>query len=117
MNISFETIKDQFTEEQSANILTKYKNKVPIIIWEIHDNIELDKRKFIVSKDLSIGQFLYVIRKRCKISSEEGLFMFIHTPDEKVILAPNTGLVGIVYSANNIGGFLRVSISKENTFG
>ena len=116
-HISYETIKDQFTEEHSKPIFIKYPNKIPIIIWEIHNDLNLDKRKYIASKDLTIGQFLYVIRKRCKISAEEGIYIFVHTKDGGVILPTNTELLGITHSNHNIDGFLRFSISKENTFG
>ena len=117
LNISFENIKDQFTKVQSEPILKKYPDKIPLIIWDIHNGLLLDKRKYIVSKDLTIGQFIYVIRKRCKLSCDDGLYMFIHKPDGNVMLPPTNSIINPIFSENNIEGFLRVSISKESTFG
>lgn len=115
-HISYETIKDQFSKEHSNSILLKYPTKIPIIIWEIHNDLNLDKRKFIAGKELTIGQFLYVIRKRCKINSKEGIYIFVHTKNG-IIMPVNSELLEVTHFKHNIDGFLRLSVSKENTFG
>jgi GABA(A) receptor-associated protein len=43
------------------------KSNVPLI----------DKKKYLVPQDLSIGQFMYVVRKRIKISPEKAVFIFV----------------------------------------
>lgn len=42
--------------------------------------------RYLVPADLTVGQFVYVIRKRIKVSPEEAIFMFV-----KNVLPP-TGL-------------------------
>ena len=71
------------------------------------------QKKFLVPADLTIGQFMYVIRKRIKINSEKSLFMFVNGK-----IPPTARLMSIVYDENkNEDGFLYITYSGENTFG
>ena len=38
----------------------------------------IDKKKYLVPGDLTVGQFVYVIRKRIKLEHEKTLFIFIN---------------------------------------
>jgi GABA(A) receptor-associated protein len=44
---------------------------------EKSDILDIDKKKYLVLADLTIGQFVYVIRKRIKLSSEKAIFIFV----------------------------------------
>jgi len=37
----------------------------------------LSVRRYLVPADLTVGQFVYVIRKRIKLSSEKAIFIFV----------------------------------------
>lgn len=39
---------------------------------------DLDKRKFLVPSDLTIGQLVWIIRKRIKVPSEKALHVYVH---------------------------------------
>lgn len=103
-------------ESEAKRIRRKYPSRYPIIIEKAKECKSLDsidKIKFLAPGDLSIGQLIYVIRKRIKLTSELGLFIFINnnmpTPAE---------LVNIVYENNkDEDGFLYIKYSGENTFG
>lgn len=112
-NIIFD--ENKFTKEQSDKICKQYKNRVPIIIWEISDNILIKKRKFIVPVDITMGQFLYVLRKQIKnVNEYEGLFLFIY----KSNVLPSMGdMISKIYAEHSDNGFLKLSLTKENTFG
>ena len=63
--------------------------------------------------DLSVGQFVYVIRKRIKLPSEKAIFIFIND-----ILPPTAALMSTIYEEHkDEDGFLYVLYSGENTFG
>jgi len=55
---------------------------------------ELDKKKFLCPGDLSVGAFLYVIRKRLKLDSEHALFLYV----KGNTLPPTSALLSQVYS-------------------
>mgnify|MGYP001161332988 CR=1 FL=1 len=106
---------NKFTQEQSDRIRKQYKNRIPIIIWDIGDNIMIKKRKFIVPIDITVGQFLYVLRKQItNITEADGIFLFIHGNNAIPLMSE---LIGIVFNNHNDNGFLKLTITKENTFG
>ena len=79
---------------ESNNIMKKYPDKIPIIVYPSKIGLpELDKSKFLVSKDLTVGQFLYIIRKRMKLDSCKALFMFT----EKNIIPVTHEPIKVIY--------------------
>lgn len=64
--------------------------------------------------DLTVGQFVYVIRKRIKLSPEQAIFLFVDTGT----LPPTASLMQTVYDAHkDEDGFIYMTYSGENTFG
>tara|TARA_B100000927_G_C16239641_1_gene378884 strand:- start:213 stop:560 length:348 start_codon:yes stop_codon:yes gene_type:complete len=102
--------------KESSRIIEKYPDKIPIICEKYNKDKSLytiDKNKFLAGGDLTMGQFIYVIRKRIKMKPEEGLYLFIDNT-----LLPNTELLSNIYKKyKNEDGFLYVLFSLENTFG
>lgn len=69
--------------------------------------------RYLVPKDLTVGQFTYVIRKRIRLSPEKALFIFV-----KNVLPPNAALMDHIYQDHqDEDGFLYMTYSGENTFG
>lgn len=112
--------KDKFTLEQrqqeSNRIIQKYPNRIPVIVERAAGckNIDnIDKNKFLVPEDLTVGQFQYVIRKRLSLDAGQALFLFI---DDQ--LYPVTILLKKVYVENKSDDkFLYITYTGENTFG
>lgn len=103
-------------KEESCRICKKHSDRVPIVVCRNikDDNIaEIDKQKFLVPKDMTIGQFVYVIRKRINLKSEQALFVLINNS-----LQPSNKLLEEIYKdCKDDDGFLYVIYSSENTFG
>lgn len=38
---------------------------------------DIDKRKFLVPNDISVAQFMWIIRKRIQLPSEKAIFLFV----------------------------------------
>lgn len=102
--------------KEATDVLDKYPDKIPIIVEKnrkSNDIPTLDKIKFLVPKDLTIGQLLYVIRKRMTLSPEKALFVFI-----KNILPPTSMTVYDAYLLyKDDDNFLYITYSGENSFG
>lgn len=95
--------------------MERFSDRLPVICEkaENSDIQEIDKRKYLVPGDLSVGQFVYVIRKRIKLPSEKAIFIFIND-----ILPPTAALMSTIYEEHkDEDGFLYVLYSGENTFG
>ena len=58
----------------------------------------IDKKKYLVPADLTVGQFVYVIRKRIKLSPEKAIFIFVNE-----ILPPTAGKIedSILYTCTH----------------
>ena len=73
----------------------------------------IDKKKFLVPSDISIGKFIYEIRKHMKLSEEEAIFLFVNEA-----LPPSSALVSQLYKQHaDEDGFLYIQYSGENSFG
>jgi GABA(A) receptor-associated protein len=80
---------------------------------EKSDIPDLDKKKYLVPADLTVGQFVYVIRKRIKLSPEKAIFVFVNN-----VLPPTAALMSSIYDEHkDDDGFLYIAYSGENTFG
>ncbi|XP_019195902.1 PREDICTED: autophagy-related protein 8f-like isoform X3 [Ipomoea nil] len=100
---------------EAGQIREKYPDKIPVIVEraEKSDIPNIDKKKFLVPADLSVGQFVYVIRKRIQLSAEKAIFIFVDN-----VLPPTGALMSAVYDEKkDEDGFLYVTYSGENTFG
>ena len=99
---------------ESSRIITKFPNRVPVIILEKNPKeTKIDKRKYLVPMDLTMGQFIYVIRKRIKFPPEKALFCFTGN-----FIPPTSASMSSLYYKHKDGdNFLYITISCENTFG
>jgi GABA(A) receptor-associated protein len=60
-------------------IFNKYPDKIPIFVQKeksCHDLPDTMTQKYLVPRDLTLGQFLYTIRKRIMLPPEKALFIF-----------------------------------------
>ncbi len=111
--------KDEYPFEQrkkeADNIRLKYPDRIPCIVERAYksDINLIDKKKYLVPSDLTLGQFINVIRKRIKLSPEKAIFVFINN-----VIPQSSSLISQIYAEHkNEDGFLYIVYSSENTFG
>ena len=103
--------------KEFERIKSKYPNRVPIIV-ERYENVdrslpELTKKKFLVPRNITFGQFLYILRTRMELPPEKALFVFVNN-----VLPLNSEQVNTIYEEHKSeDGFLYCCYSSENTFG
>ena len=74
---------------------------------------EIDKCKYLVPDNYTVGQFVYIIRKRIVIPKEKAIFVFIEN-----VLPSTSALMSEMYDKyKDKDGFLYITYSGENTFG
>ena len=100
---------------ESAKIIEKYPDRLPIIVEKKEGSKigDLDKTKYLVPKDMTVGQFMYVIRKRIKLKSELALFVFVNN----VLPATSETISDMYAKYKHKDGFLYMVYAGENTFG
>ena len=102
-------------KEEYLRIKSKHPNKIPVIC-EKHHNSSLpqnDKQKYLVDPDLTLGHFMYVIRKRIKLDPSQAIYMFI----QGKIPSSNETIQSIYHNYFDEDGFLYMSYTNEDTFG
>ncbi|OBA24959.1 light chain 3, partial [Hanseniaspora valbyensis NRRL Y-1626] len=101
-------------KKECERITKKYVDRIPVIVERQGSVPELDKRKYLVPQSLTIGQFVYIIRKRIELPPERAIFVFVNNG-----ILPNTSsLMSQLYlEYKDKDGFLYISYAGENTFG
>ena len=102
-------------EVEAGRIRQKYPDRIPVICERApgSDIPAIDKKKYLVPCDLTVGQFVYVIRKRIKLAPQKAIFIFIGD-----ILPSTAAILSKIYEDyKDEDGFLYVTYSGENSFG
>ncbi len=68
---------------------------------------EIDKRKFLVPNDISVAQFMWIIRKRIQLPSEKAIFLFVN----KTIPQSSSTMGQIYTNFKDEDGFLYIAFS------
>ena len=100
---------------EADRIKSKYQDRIPVIVErsDKSDIENIDKKKFLVPCDLTVGQFIYVIRKRIKLAPDTAIFIFVNNN-----LPSSTILMSQLYKEHQSSdGFLYVTYAGEQTFG
>ena len=101
---------------KKANLLiAKYPGRVPVICekYQGNNNPDIDKNKYLVPVDITIGQFLIIIRQRIKLNPNEAIFLFVNCN-----IVPTGDYMGEVYAKyKDNDNLLYITYSKESTFG
>lgn len=102
--------------EEARRIRDKFPGRIPVIVERGQRSVSvprIDKQKFLVPGDLSVSQFIFVIRKRLNLPAEQALFLFVGNT------LPTTGMLirELHASYADADGFLYVTYCGENVFG
>ena len=101
---------------ESRAVREKHPDRIPVLC-ERHASSALKdvgSKKFLVPRDLTIGQFIYVLRKRMPLPSSQALFL----STESGHIPPSSQQMQQTHAAHqDEDGFLYLRYSGENTFG
>ena len=100
-------------------MLAKHPLKVPVIVERAGPKTQqIAKKKFLVPRDLCMGQMSDVIRKQLHLRAEDALFLFVGGPPGRGTLASVTSTVGSAHSQHaDEDCFLYIIYNQENYFG
>ncbi|XP_065272472.1 gamma-aminobutyric acid receptor-associated protein-like 2 isoform X1 [Emys orbicularis] len=125
---------------ESAKIRAKYPDRVPSFFLHAHIDkiykcsytnarslntkvivekvsgsqiVDIDKRKYLVPSDITVAQFMWIIRKRIQLPSEKAIFLFV----DKTVPQSSLTMGQLYEKEKDEDGFLYVAYSGENTFG
>ena len=102
-------------KSESNKIMEKYPSRIPIIVEKGNDCQlkHIDKKKYLVPRDLNMNYFIYVIRRRIDLEPSESLFLLVNNQ-----LCPSNDSISDIYEKHaDQDGFLYIKYTAENTFG
>ncbi|KAH1130011.1 hypothetical protein J1N35_001389 [Gossypium stocksii] len=108
--LPFQMQRDRSSSSIGSNALNF---KVIVENAERSDIPTVDKKKYLVLSGLTTGQFVYVIRKRIRLSAEKVIFIFV----DRVLPLARAIILTIYNEKKDEDGFLYVTYNRENTFG
>ena len=118
--IQRQPFKNQYTREtrikERHRLSERYPAHIPVIC-ECHNigefTIAIKKKKYLVPFDLTVRDFMSILKKQLKILPSESLIISI---DGNVIASDYT-MLELSYEYPSEDGFLYIEYSKEATFG
>lgn len=110
--------KDEISEMRAevGMIKQKHPGHIPVVVLAKDKRINLTKHKFLVKSDVTVGQFMFILRKKIEgdVASTESLFLFANNT-----LPVTSQLMSELYHLyqDKDTGLLFLQMCKENTFG
>lgn len=112
----FKSMHEFSKRQQMANdILSRHKEHIPIIVEAIPKTSlpDIEKHKYLVPKEFTLSQFIIIIRKRIKMTSEQSIYLFINNSIPRL-----TDTVWDAYQRHkDPDGFLYILYGGETSFG
>ncbi|XP_050308856.1 gamma-aminobutyric acid receptor-associated protein-like [Anthonomus grandis grandis] len=102
-------------KSEGEKIRRKYPDRVPAIVEKAPQAkiTDVDKKKYLVPSDLTVGQFYFLIRKRIHLRPEDALFFFVNN-----VIPPTSATMGSLYQEHHEEDlFLYIAYSDENVYG
>lgn len=102
--------------KESERIVSKYNGaKIPVIVEPAHGSGSpgIDKNKYICPGDITLGQFIHLIREKINMRPEQSIIVFANAS-----LPCISTVMSDVYEEHKTAcGFLRLTYTIESTFG
>ena len=115
------TFKEKNTFETRKRIsdamLDQYPDKIPLIIERYNSEKSLpmlDKIKYLVPYDMTMGTLSSIIRKRLQLNSSQSLFILVN---EKNAIAASNPLINVYRDEKDEDGFLYMIYASQESFG
>jgi GABA(A) receptor-associated protein len=102
--------------EEYERIRQRFPGRIPIIVQKASraaDAPPLAKQKFLAPDAMSVGQFIYVLRRNMNLPPEKALFVFCGD----MLPTTATSLRELYGNYRDKDGFLYLQYSSESTFG
>lgn len=102
--------------DEASKIIKKYPDKIPVIIQKSSMDKSLpviDRNKYLIPRELLVGQLVHIVKKRIHITAEQAIFLFCNNN----IITSGTTIGELYNNYKDSDGFLYIDYTSENTFG
>ncbi|XP_060806044.1 uncharacterized protein LOC106131528 [Amyelois transitella] len=104
-------------KEEVMAIKNKFPTKIPLIVERYHKERclpILDKSKFLVPEDITMSQFLVIIRNRIRIKPNQALYLIINN---RSMLSMSLTMAQAYENYGDEDGFLYITYASQEVFG
>ena len=103
--------------KMASLLISKHDDRIPVIVEKELDSKlpELDKKKYLVPHNMTVGAFVITIRRKINLESYQSLFIITK---DKNYLPPSTMTMAEIYQKyHSPDKFLYLIYKSENAFG
>lgn len=102
-------------KEVSDRILSKFLDRLPVIVTPApRCPFVLEKTKYLVPMDITVGKFLHELRRHVQIGPTQAMFLYVGND----VMPPTAALISQIYERfKDPDGFLYMVYAGEDTFG
>ena len=106
-------------KSEALKITQKYPDRIPIIIEKGRcDLADISKNKFLVSREMTMSQFVFTIRKRIQLEPSQSLFVMVTSKGHQgTLVSSNVPMCKVHEDHQDDDGFIYMIYTSENTFG
>ncbi|GLV38482.1 Autophagy-related 8b [Carabus blaptoides fortunei] len=107
----------EIRKEEVLAIRNRFPTKIPIIVQRFSKETNLphlDKSKFLVPQEITMSQFVTIIRNRMRISSTQTLYLLVNN---RSMLSLSVTLAEAYSEFAGPDGFLYVTYASQEVFG
>ncbi|KAE8602063.1 hypothetical protein XENTR_v10013868 [Xenopus tropicalis] len=104
-------------KEEVIGIKAKFPTKIPVIVERYRREKYLpllDKTKFLVPKDLSMMQFINIIRNRMNLSATQAFYLLVNN---KSLASMSLTMAELYRDHKDEDGFLYMTYASQEMFG
>ncbi|KAK1154985.1 microtubule-associated proteins 1A/1B light chain 3C [Acipenser oxyrinchus oxyrinchus] len=104
-------------QHEVTTVRSKFPNKLPVIVERYSKERVLpllDKTKFLVPQELTMCQFISLIRSRMALGATQALYLLI---DRRSLASLSLTMAQIYSQSKDEDGFLYVTYASQETFG
>ena len=107
----------------SNKLRLQYPDKVPVVIKKDKSSkklTDIGTIKYLVQDHITVGQFIYILRKRIELQQEEALYLYanINNSKSQYVLSANDEMITIYNNYKNEKDcILYLVYAGENVFG
>lgn len=104
-------------KEEVANMRERFPSKIPVIVerYAKEKNLPLlSKTKFLVPQELTMSQFVTVVRNRLQISARQSFYLLI---DNRSMANLSMTISDVYAECGDEDGFLYITYASQEMFG
>uniref|UniRef100_UPI00358EB6F1 microtubule-associated proteins 1A/1B light chain 3C-like n=1 Tax=Myxine glutinosa TaxID=7769 RepID=UPI00358EB6F1 len=104
-------------KQEVAGIRSKFPNKIPVIVERFgkeRDLPLLDKTKFLVPQELTMSQFVTIIRNRMSLRPTQAFYLMVN---RRSLASMSSSMAELYAEHQDEDGFLYVTYASQEMFG